>query len=131
MKLARFLLTFFLGWLGSFIINHSSLKPEGYYSRTCAYFFLSMSHFIKCTMCFNEIPLFNYISALPTSSAGHRSFPKPLLQAPQFFRYPLRKEPFRPRQRRCVTTTHFRLRPRLFCQGYRLYNPRNPLRSEA
>lgn len=40
-KLARFLLTFFLGFLGSFIINHTSLKPEGFKSRTLAYFFLS------------------------------------------------------------------------------------------
>lgn len=39
-KLARFLLTFFLGWIGSFIINHTSLKPEGFKSRTMAYFFL-------------------------------------------------------------------------------------------
>lgn len=39
---ARFLLTFFLGWLGSFIINHTSLKPAGYTSRTLAYLFLSM-----------------------------------------------------------------------------------------
>ena len=44
-KLARFLLTFFLGWLGSFIINHTSLKPEGYRSRTAAYFFLTMVTF--------------------------------------------------------------------------------------
>ena len=36
-KVARFLLTFFLGWIGSLIINHSSLKPEGYTSRTWAY----------------------------------------------------------------------------------------------
>lgn len=41
-NLVRFLLTFFLGWLGSFIINHTSLKPEGYKSRTCAYFFLGL-----------------------------------------------------------------------------------------
>lgn len=41
-KLARFLLTFFLGFIGSFIINHTSLRPEGYKSRTLAYFFLSM-----------------------------------------------------------------------------------------
>ncbi len=41
-KLARFLLTFFLGFIGSFIINHTSLKPSGYKSRTCAYFFLSV-----------------------------------------------------------------------------------------
>lgn len=37
-KLIRFLLTFFLGWIGSLIINHTSLKPEGYTSRTWAYF---------------------------------------------------------------------------------------------
>ena len=41
----RFFLTFFLGWIGSFIINHSSLKPNGWKSRTCAYFFLSMFTF--------------------------------------------------------------------------------------
>lgn len=41
-KLARFLLTFFLGWLGSIIINHTSLKPEGYTSRSLAYFFLGI-----------------------------------------------------------------------------------------
>lgn len=29
-NLARFLLTFFLGWIGSLIINHTSLKPAGY-----------------------------------------------------------------------------------------------------
>ena len=40
-KLARFLLTFFLGWIGSIIINHSGLKPEGYTSRTGCYFFLT------------------------------------------------------------------------------------------
>lgn len=44
-NLARFLLTFFLGFIGSFIINHTSLKPEGWKSRTCAYFFLSMITF--------------------------------------------------------------------------------------
>ena len=37
-KLIRFLLTFFLGWIGSLIINHTTLKPEGYTSRTWAYF---------------------------------------------------------------------------------------------
>lgn len=36
-KVIRFILTFFLGWLGSFIINHTSLKPSGYTSRTGAY----------------------------------------------------------------------------------------------
>ena len=41
-NLARFLLTFFLGWIGSFIINHSKLKPQGYTSRTLSYFFLSI-----------------------------------------------------------------------------------------
>ena len=44
-RLARFLLTFFLGWIGSFIINHSSFKPEGYTSRTSAYFFMSIITF--------------------------------------------------------------------------------------
>ena len=38
----RFLLTFFLGWIGSLIINHSSLKPDGFKSRTLAYFFLAI-----------------------------------------------------------------------------------------
>lgn len=41
-KLIRFLLTFFLGWIGSIIINHTSLKPDGYTSRSLAYFFLSI-----------------------------------------------------------------------------------------
>ena len=41
----RFLLTFFLGFIGSFIINHTNLKPLGWKSRTCAYFFLSMITF--------------------------------------------------------------------------------------
>ena len=40
-NLVRFLLTFFLGPIGSFIINHTSLKPAGYTSRTGLYFFLS------------------------------------------------------------------------------------------
>ena len=44
-KLARFLLTFFLGWIGSLIINHTSLKPEGYTSRTGCYILLSMVTF--------------------------------------------------------------------------------------
>ncbi len=44
-KIVRFLLTFFLGWIGSLIINHTSLKPEGYTSRTLAYFFLSLITF--------------------------------------------------------------------------------------
>jgi len=44
-KVARFLLTFFLGFIGSIIINHTSLKPAGYTSRTLAYFFLSIVTF--------------------------------------------------------------------------------------
>ena len=40
-KIARFLLTFFLGWIGSIIINRTSLKPEGYTSRSWLYFILS------------------------------------------------------------------------------------------
>ena len=44
-KIIRFLLTFFLGWIGSLIINLTSLKPKGYKSRTLAYFFLSMITF--------------------------------------------------------------------------------------
>ncbi len=34
----RFLLTLFLGGIGSFIVNHSTLKPEGYKSRTELYY---------------------------------------------------------------------------------------------
>ncbi len=41
-NLVRFLLTFFLGFIGSFIINHTTLKPAGWKSRTCAYFFFSI-----------------------------------------------------------------------------------------
>ena len=44
-NVARFLLTFFLGWIGSLIINHTSLKPDGYKSRTLAYFFLTIITF--------------------------------------------------------------------------------------
>ena len=44
-NLVRFLLTFFLGWIGSLIINHTGLKPEGYTSRTLAYIFLTMITF--------------------------------------------------------------------------------------
>lgn len=40
-KLVRFLLTFFLGFIGSIIINHTSLKPEGFTSRSWAYFLLA------------------------------------------------------------------------------------------
>ncbi len=41
-NLVRFLLTFFLGWIGSIIINHTSLKPDGWKSRTLAYLFLGI-----------------------------------------------------------------------------------------
>ena len=44
-NVVRFLLTFFLGWIGSLIINHTSLKPEGFRSRTPAYIFLTMITF--------------------------------------------------------------------------------------
>lgn len=44
-KLARFLLTLFLGFIGSIIINHTDLKPEGFESRSWAYFFLSIITF--------------------------------------------------------------------------------------
>lgn len=44
-KLVRFLLTFFLGFIGSLVINHTSYKPEGFTSRTKAYFFLSLVTF--------------------------------------------------------------------------------------
>ena len=44
-NIVRFGLTFFLGWIGSFIINHTSLKPIGWRSRTFAYFFFSIFTF--------------------------------------------------------------------------------------
>ena len=44
-NLVRFLLTFFLGWIGSLIINLTPLKPEGFKSRTLAYIFLTMITF--------------------------------------------------------------------------------------
>ena len=44
-NLIRFLLTFFLGWIGSIVINHTSLKPAGFKCRTLAYFFLGMITF--------------------------------------------------------------------------------------
>jgi hypothetical protein len=44
-NLVRFLLTFFLGFIGSIIINHTSLKPEGFRSRTLAYIFLTILTF--------------------------------------------------------------------------------------
>ena len=45
MKVGRFFLILCLGWLGSFIINHSGLKPEGWKSRSWAYFILG---YITC-----------------------------------------------------------------------------------
>lgn len=44
-NVVRFLLTFFLGWIVSIIINHTNLKPAGYRSRTAAYFFLTIVTF--------------------------------------------------------------------------------------
>ncbi|MBO7213972.1 MAG: hypothetical protein J6V66_00595 [Clostridia bacterium] len=44
-RLIRFLLTFCLGFIGSYIINHSEYKPEGYTSRTMEYFVLSIITF--------------------------------------------------------------------------------------
>ena len=41
-NVVRFLLTFFLGWIGSLIINCTYLKPAGYKIRTAAYFFCSI-----------------------------------------------------------------------------------------
>ena len=41
----RFLLTFFLGFIGSIVINHTSLKPSGWKSRTLEYFFLGLITF--------------------------------------------------------------------------------------
>lgn len=40
-NLVRFLLTFYLSWIGSLIINHTDLKPERFTSRTGAYILLS------------------------------------------------------------------------------------------
>lgn len=44
-NVVRFLLTFFLGFIGSIIINHTSLKPEGFTSRTGLYFFITIITF--------------------------------------------------------------------------------------
>ena len=44
-NIVRFLLTFFLGWIGSLIINHTSLKPEGFTSRTGMYLILGIITF--------------------------------------------------------------------------------------
>ena len=34
----RFLVTFFLGWIGAIIVNNTSLKPEGWRCRVLFYF---------------------------------------------------------------------------------------------
>lgn len=44
-KVVHFLLLFFLGFIGSFIINHTSLKYNGWKCRTCANFFLGIITF--------------------------------------------------------------------------------------
>lgn len=44
-KLVRFLLTFFLGWIGSLVINLTSLKPAGYKSNTFGYIVFSLLTF--------------------------------------------------------------------------------------
>ncbi len=44
-NLIRFILTFFLGWIGSLIINYTELKPEGYKSNTLLYFILGLITF--------------------------------------------------------------------------------------
>ena len=46
MEILEYILTWIIvpligGFIGSFIINHTNLKPNGWKSRTCAYFFLS------------------------------------------------------------------------------------------
>lgn len=38
-RLVRFLLTFFLGFIGSIIINNTNFRPAGWKSRTLSYFF--------------------------------------------------------------------------------------------
>jgi len=43
--LPAFLLTFFLGFIGSFVVNVADLAPKGYKSRTLAYFFLDIITF--------------------------------------------------------------------------------------
>lgn len=51
-KFVRFLLTFFFGFIGSFIINHNSLKPKRFKSRTMAYFFLGIINI--CNLAFDD-----------------------------------------------------------------------------
>ena len=44
-KITRFLLTFFLGFIGSIIINHTSLRPAGWKSRTYSHLFIGLITF--------------------------------------------------------------------------------------
>ena len=44
-NLVRFLLVFFLGFIGCIIINHSSLKPQGWTARTWLFIFLGIITF--------------------------------------------------------------------------------------
>jgi len=37
-NVVRFILVLFLGFIGSFIVNHTSLKPQGWKSRTLGIF---------------------------------------------------------------------------------------------
>ena len=41
-NLVRFILTFFLGFIGSIIINNTTLKPKGYKCRTYSFLFLGI-----------------------------------------------------------------------------------------
>lgn len=41
-NLVRFILTFFLGFIGSIIINNTTLKPKGYKCRTYSYLFIGI-----------------------------------------------------------------------------------------
>lgn len=60
-NIVRFLLTWLFGWIGSAIINHSNLRPEGYKCRTGAYFWLGLitagiypTVASICNICFTE-----------------------------------------------------------------------------
>ena len=49
----RFILLFFLGPIGSIVINHTELKPKHFKSRTLAYFVLTLLtcgiyYFVAC-----------------------------------------------------------------------------------
>lgn len=69
-NVARFLLTFFLGWIGSIIINNTSLKPEGYTSRTGAYLGLGI---ITCGIYSLVAAIFNLtFDPAKVSNVGYR-----------------------------------------------------------